>query len=149
MINMLPKSSAARRALWIVLTIVLAVGAATALVLQALEENISFYRTPSELLAQPLSDKRYRIGGLVEAGTVKQDPDGVTIHFNVTDNKVSIPVRYKGLVPDLFREGQGVVAEGRMDSERVFVADTLLARHDENYMPPEVAKALQVEQAQP
>lgn len=142
MISFLPKSPAARRTLWVVLTIVLAVGAATGLVLQALKENISFYKTPSELMAMPAGPARYRIGGLVQAGSVQHAADGVTILFSVTDNKTSVPVTYKGIVPDLFREGQGVVAEGMLSAEKVFVADTLLARHDENYMPPEVAKAL-------
>lgn len=142
MTSFLPKSAAARRALWIVLTIIIAVGAATGLVLKALDENISFYKTPSEVMtAEP--GQRLRIGGLVLAGSVQHDPDGVTIHFKVTDNKTDIPVTYRGIVPDLFRDGQGVVAEGTLNSDNVFVADTLLARHDENYMPPEVAKALE------
>lgn len=142
--SLLPKSAAARRTLYIVLVLLLAFGLATALVLRALEENISFYRTPSELMASPPSERVYRIGGLVQPNSVSYEADGVTVRFMITDHKVSFPVLYKGLLPDLFKDGQGVVAEGIWQSNQTFAAKTLLARHDENYMPPEVAKALGV-----
>ena len=117
-------------------------GAATALVLTAFDENIVFFFSPSELQEKQIAaDQRLRVGGLVEEGSVKKDTDGVTVLFNVTDTAVSIPVKFKGILPDLFREGQGIVTEGRLVNG-VFIADEVLAKHDENYMPPEVADAL-------
>lgn len=142
MISWLPKSPAARRTLWIVLVIVFAAGAATGLVLKALDENISFYKTPTELAALPAGPQHYRIGGMVKKGSVKHAKDGITINFTITDYQTNLRVSYKGIVPDLFRDGQGVVAEGTLTDGKIFVADTLLARHDEKYMPPEVAKAI-------
>ncbi len=117
-------------------------GAAAALVLTALEENVTFFRSPSELAAgEPaLGERRFRLGGLVEAGSV-QSGTGAETRFRVTDLEATIPVSYTGILPDLFREGQGVVAEGRM-VDGVFIADEVLAKHDETYMPPEVADAL-------
>ena len=127
-----------------VLLILLGIGAATALVMTALKDNIAYFRTPSEILSGNFPEKNsgraFRLGGLVEAGSLKRA--GTSITFSVTDMKQSLMVTYNGVVPDLFREGQGVVAEGRMNSGGVFVASTLLAKHDEKYMPPEVAKAL-------
>jgi cytochrome c-type biogenesis protein CcmE len=86
--------------------------------------------------------RTFRIGGLVQNGTLKRDPDGLTIRFTVTDTANNIPVVYKGILPDLFKEGRGVVAQGRVASDGIFYADTIMAKHDENYMPPEAAKAL-------
>jgi cytochrome c-type biogenesis protein CcmE len=117
-------------------------GAATALVLSAFEENIVFFYSPTDLVTREVPlDRRLRIGGLVEGESVERLPDGA-LRFVVTDTANSIPVHYHGIVPDLFREGQGVVAEGRFDGARLFLADTVLARHDEAYMPPEAAEAL-------
>lgn len=129
------------------LTIVTAVGAclvaAVALMLTAFQDNIVFFHSPSDIVADRAEiGRRLRLGGLVEEGSVAREADGLTISFKVTDGAASVPVRYTGLLPDLFREGQGVVAEGTLDATRTFVADEVLAKHDENYMPPEVAEAL-------
>ncbi|WP_421852429.1 cytochrome c maturation protein CcmE [Oricola sp.] len=117
-------------------------GVAVALVLTALSEQVTFFRTPSELLAAPQENTgRVRLGGLVETGSV-QPADGSTIEFAVEDANDRIVVRYTGILPDLFREGQGVIAEGMLQSDGTFMADTVLAKHDENYMPKEVADSL-------
>ena len=119
----------------------LLLGAAAALVLAAFEDNIVFFYSPTDLTEKkPGPSQRLRLGGLVETGSVKK-PGGGIIIFKITDTAQSVEVQYKGIVPDLFREGQGVVAEGRL-MNGVFRADEVLAKHDENYMPPEVAEAL-------
>jgi cytochrome c-type biogenesis protein CcmE len=116
-------------------------GVAAALVLSAFDEAIVFFRSPSDLVEKAeLGDRRLRLGGLVEEGSVERG-SGTDVRFRITDLENAIPVRYTGILPDLFREGQGVVAEGRMQ-DGVFVADEVLAKHDETYMPPEVADAL-------
>lgn len=118
-------------------------GAAAALVLFAFQDNLVFFYSPSEIAQRHVAaGQRLRIGGLVEEGSVKRADDGITVFFKVTDLAATVPVRYRGDLPDLFREGQGVVAEGRLDGDGVFVADTVLAKHDAKYMPPEVAQAL-------
>ena len=110
--------------------------------LTALEDNIVFFRSPSELAAQPAAiGEAIRIGGLVREGSVTRD--GLRADFQVTDLAHDIAVSYEGMLPDLFREGQGVVAEGSFDGSGIFRADTVLAKHDETYMPPEVAEALE------
>jgi cytochrome c-type biogenesis protein CcmE len=115
---------------------------AVLLVLVALRDTIVFFHTPSEIAAKGVGPgQRIRLGGLVATGSLKRGT-GSTVEFAVTDNAKSIDVRYTGILPDLFREGQGVVAEGVLDPSGRFVADTVLAKHDETYMPPEVAKAL-------
>ena len=112
------------------------------LVMFALRDTIVFFHTPKDVAEKQIAPgKRIRLGGLVEQGSVKRG-NGLEVEFAITDTTRAIPVRYKGVLPDLFREGQGVVAEGRLDTGGHFVADTVLAKHDENYMPPEVAKAL-------
>ena len=116
--------------------------AAAGIALTALEDNIVFFRSPSELAAAPaVPGEALRIGGLVREGSVVRD--GLKAGFEVTDMAHAIPVTYEGMLPDLFREGQGVVAEGRFTADGLFVADTVLAKHDETYMPPEVAEALE------
>jgi cytochrome c-type biogenesis protein CcmE len=122
-----------------------ALGAATALVLMAFQENLVFFFTPSQVAAKeaPLG-RTFRIGGMVEKGSVKRE--GVEVRFVVTDTAKTIPVVYRGALPDLFREGKGVVAQGQLDADGVFRAREVLAKHDENYMPPEAAHA--VEKAQ-
>jgi cytochrome c-type biogenesis protein CcmE len=132
-----------------VAAIVIGVGAATAVALQAFQENIMYFYSPSQVTAGEAPDGRaFRLGGLVTAGSVERTPGDIEVRFTVTDNAMSIPVSYSGLLPDLFREGQGVIAHGRLDSSRgVFVADEVLAKHDENYMPPEVAETLHTPQA--
>ena len=117
---------------------------AAALVVSALDENLVFFHSPSDIAAGSVApDQRFRLGGLVADGSVQAEVDGVAVHFVVTDTVHTVPVSYAGILPDLFREGQGVVAHGRLDAAGVFVADELLAKHDENYMPPEVHEALQ------
>jgi cytochrome c-type biogenesis protein CcmE len=114
---------------------------AAALALSALRDSIMFFVTPSELAAKSIeTGSRFRLGGLVEKGSVHKD--GLTVRFRVTDGGSSLPVTYRGLLPDLFREEQGVVTEGKLNASGVFVADTVLAKHDERYMPKEVADAL-------
>ncbi len=130
-----------RRRLYLVLGGLALFGVATALVLSAFRDNLVFFYSPSDLQAKNIPDGRYiRIGGLVENGSVKREADR-TLDFRVTDGNRAVPVTYKGEVPDLFREGQGVVAEGKLD-HGTFRAASVLAKHDEKYMPPEVVDAL-------
>lgn len=118
-----------------------ALGGATAMVLVAFNDNLVFFYSPSELKAKHIAaDRRVRIGGLVELHSVLRD--GSRVSFRVTDGATDLPVTYSGILPDLFREGQGVVAEGRLRSDGSFVASTVLAKHDEKYMPREVVDAL-------
>lgn len=118
------------------------VGLAVLLVLFALNDSVAFFKTPSDIVASaPAGTQRIRLGGLVEKGSVKRG-EGTKIEFRVTDTDKSIRVIYDGVLPDLFREGQGVVTEGRLAATGVFKADTVLAKHDEKYMPKEVAEAL-------
>lgn len=119
----------------------LVLASAVGLILYALSDGIAFFATPSEIAADPPQpQRRLRLGGLVESGSVVKD--GVRVDFAVTDGKAAVPVRYTGMLPDLFREGQGVVAEGKVDTAGIFQADTILAKHDETYMPKEVVEAL-------
>ncbi|HSR71565.1 MAG TPA: cytochrome c maturation protein CcmE [Kiloniellales bacterium] len=132
-----------RRRLVFVLSGMALIGAAVALVLVALGDSVSFFYSPSDIRAQTApAGRAIRLGGLVEEGSVARLDDGVTVTFRVTDMAESIPVVYRGMLPDLFREGQGVVTEGRLGSDGVFQAREVLAKHDETYMPPEVADAL-------
>jgi cytochrome c-type biogenesis protein CcmE len=122
---------------------VVALGVVTALVLSAFQENLVFFFTPTEVVANKAPQGRtFRIGGMVEQGSVKRQADGVTVQFTVTDTAKTLPVVYKGALPDLFREGKGVVAQGRLDADGVFRASEVLAKHDENYMPPEAKHAV-------
>ncbi len=130
-----------RKRLWLMVGSLGVLCVAAALVLTALNDNIVFFYSPSQLAEKkPAPDRRLRIGGLVEQGSVKKD--GEVVHFIVTDMQKTVPVVYRGLLPDLFREGQGVIAEGSLGADGVFTAREVLAKHDEKYMPPEVAKAL-------
>lgn len=131
-----------RQRLILVLLVLLMVGGATALVLAALRDSIAFFVTPSDIAAGRVEPgKRLRIGGLVATGTILREADGI-VRFRVTDTAADIPVVYRGVLPDLFREGQGVVALGTLRDDGTFVADEVLAKHDERYMPKEVADAL-------
>jgi cytochrome c-type biogenesis protein CcmE len=117
---------------------------AASLVLNAFRSNLVFFFSPTEVAAgKAPQDRAFRIGGLVEDGSVKRDPDGLTVSFKVTDTAKTIPVTYKGILPDLFKEGKGVVAEGKIGDSGMFMATQVLAKHDENYMPPEAAHALE------
>ncbi len=131
-----------QRRLYFVVLGVLAVGAAAALVLTALREDVAFFFSPSEIIEAkvPTEGRRIRLGGLVEQGSVVRE--GATVRFRVTDGAHAMPVVFSGLLPDLFREGQGVVTEGKMGKDGVFQAAEVLAKHDENYMPKEVAESL-------
>ena len=121
-----------------------AVGVAVGLVLYALRGNVNLYFTPTQVFNNEVPQGRsFRIGGLVEDGSVKRDPDGLTVRFVITDTHKSFPVVYKGILPDLFKEGKGVVAQGRLGPDGVFHATEVLAKHDENYMPPEAGQALE------
>ena len=135
---------ARHRRLGIIVLCLSALGAAAALVLNAMQSNLVFFFTPTQVAAKEAPQNRsFRIGGLVEEGSIKRQPDGLTVSFNVTDTARTIPVVYTGLLPDLFREGKGVVTQGRIGAEGVFQADEVLAKHDENYMPPEAAHAIE------
>lgn len=121
---------------------VVIVGAAVGLVLNAFEENLVFFFSPSQVVANEAPQGRaFRIGGFVQEGSVQRQTDGVTVTFKVTDTAHTVPVSYKGSLPDLFKEGKGVVAQGKLQNG-VFMADQVLAKHDENYMPPEAEKAV-------
>jgi len=124
------------------------IGIIAALVLNALNSNIALYITPSDVVAgkAPLG-KNFRIGGLVKEGSLQRQADGVTMAFVITDTAKDITVNYKGILPDLFKEGRGVVAQGKMTAADTFTASEVLAKHDENYMPPEAAKAVSDAQA--
>lgn len=118
------------------------------LIFRAFNSNMLFFFSPSDVIAHKAPMERsFRLGGLVEKGSLQRENDGLTVHFVVTDNAESIRVKYVGILPDLFREGQGVVAQGKLTGEGMFVADQVLAKHDENYMPPEVAASLKQAEA--
>ncbi|PKL94160.1 MAG: cytochrome c maturation protein CcmE, partial [Gammaproteobacteria bacterium HGW-Gammaproteobacteria-9] len=130
--------------LFIVLAIVAGVGIAVALALSALQQNINLFYTPTQIAAGEAPEgTRIRAGGLVEEGSVKRTNDSLSVAFRVTDGAQAITITYQGILPDLFREGQGIVALGRVNADGVLVADEVLAKHDENYMPPEVTQALE------
>ena len=132
------------RKLTIIIMSVAALGLAATLVLDAFQSNLVFFFSPSQVAANEApKGKSFRIGGLVEEGSVKRESDGVTVNFVVTDTAKVIPVVYTGILPDLFKEGKGVVAQGKLSPDGIFRADEVLAKHDENYMPPEAADALE------
>lgn len=120
------------------------IGVVVALVLNAFQSNLVFFYSPTQIVkGEAPVDRAFRIGGLVEDGSLKRQADGLTVSFVVTDTAQSIPVTYKGILPDLFKEGKGVVAEGKLGANGQFTATQVLAKHDENYMPPEAAGALE------
>ena len=126
----------------LVVGVLSAVGVAVALVLNAFNSNLVFFYTPAQIAAKEAPQGRtFRVGGLVQQGSVQRD--GVTVRFTVTDTVQTVPVRFEGVLPDLFKEGKGVVAQGQLGADGVFAAREVLAKHDENYMPPEAADALQ------
>ncbi|MGD2020518.1 MAG: cytochrome c maturation protein CcmE [Thiohalocapsa sp.] len=128
---------------------VLGVGVAASLALSALQSNISYFFSPSQVHAgEHPTDAVFRVGGLVVDDTLKRQEDGLTVRFDVTDNARTVPVSYTGILPDLFGEGQGVVAKGRIGQDGVFYADEVLAKHDESYMPPEVEDTLKTAHAE-
>jgi cytochrome c-type biogenesis protein CcmE len=133
-----------KKRLYIVLAIIAGVGIAVALALSALQQNINLFYTPTQIAnGEAPQDTRIRAGGLVEEGSVKRSSDSLDTDFVVTDGVKNVTIRFTGILPDLFREGQGIVAMGKLDANGVLIADEVLAKHDENYMPPEVMQALE------
>jgi cytochrome c-type biogenesis protein CcmE len=131
----------------LIVVVLAGLGIAAALVLNAFQSNLVFFFSPTQVAnGEAPIERAFRIGGLVEEGSIQRQSDGLSVHFVVTDTARTIPVIYTGILPDLFKEGKGVVAEGRLGGDGVFTATQVLAKHDENYMPPEAAHA--VEQAQ-
>jgi len=131
-----------RRFLWIGSGVVL-LGAAATLVLSAFQSNLVFFFTPSQIAANEAPHGRaFRVGGMVVDKSLRRESDGLTVHFDVTDTAKTVPVVYKGILPDLFKEGKGVVAQGKLESDGSFHATEVLAKHDENYMPPAAADAV-------
>lgn len=125
--------------LWYLVTCLFGIIGVVIIVAVAFQENMMYFMTPSELLTTPDSNSQVRLGGIVEKNSITKDAATLATHFIITDGKKSIPVTYIGIVPDLFREGQGVIAEGELLNNHQFKANRLLAKHDENYMPPEIA----------
>ena len=120
-----------------------ALGIAAALVLNAFQSNLVFFFSPTQVAAgEAPKGKAFRIGGMVKEGSIRREADGVTLSFVVTDTEKDMAVRYKGILPDLFKEGKGAVAQGKVGDDGIFVATEVLAKHDENYMPPEAAQAI-------
>ena len=129
--------------LYLLLAALAVLGVAVGLMLSAFEENLVFFNSPTDIQEKEIgTDRRFRLGGLVEENSVRRDADGLTTRFRVTDLINSVEVRFTGMLPDLFSEGQGVVTEGRLDASGIFIATEVLAKHDENYIPAEVAEAL-------
>ncbi len=134
-----------RKRLFAVIAIVAGVAAAAALAMLAFEDNLLYFYNPSQVIAgEAPKDRVFRIGGMVTEGSVQRTDGSLAVRFVVTDYRQSVPVRYEGLLPDLFKEGKGVIAHGRLAADGEFVADEVLAKHDENYMPPEVAESLKL-----
>ncbi len=133
-----------KRRLIAVLLILAGVGVASTIAFYSLQQNLLYFQSPSDLALQPIPPGRqFRLGGLVKPGTVSREGDGLATRFIVTDGPKEVTVEYVGILPDLFREGQGVIARGSLDESGLFAATEVLAKHDENYMPPEVADALE------
>jgi cytochrome c-type biogenesis protein CcmE len=131
-----------RRLAWIAAGLGI-LGLAAALVLSAFQSNLVFFFTPSQIAAKEAPQGRpFRVGGMVETGSLAREPNSLTVHFRVTDTAQTIPVSYTGLLPDLFKEGKGVVAQGTLESDGIFHASEVLAKHDENYMPPQAKDAV-------
>src|SRR5574338_16739 len=131
-----------KRLAFIVIALV-SISIAAYLVASAFRQNLVFFFSPTQVASKEAPINRtFRIGGLVQEGTLKRDPDGLTVRFTVTDTAQSIPVVYKGILPDLFKEGRGCVAQGKLSSDGTFQAEQVLAKHDENYMPPEAGQAI-------
>ena len=137
-----------RRRMWLVAGIVVGVSIAGGLALSAFRQNVTFFFDPSEVAAGKVSgDEHFRLGGMVSRGSIQRVPGSLVVHFTVTDFRHDVPVVYDKVLPDLFREGQGVIAHGKLDKNGVFVADEVLAKHDEKYMPPKIAQSLKDQHA--
>lgn len=123
--------------------VLIGVGLGATFLLRAMNENILFFYSPTQVVAgEPPEDRRFRVGGLVVPGSVERTPGDMQVRFVLTDNAETVPIVYSGILPDLFREGQGIIAHGELGEAGVFTADEVLAKHDENYMPPEVEDSL-------
>ena len=134
---------ARKKRLTLIVLMVTGIAVGLGFALKSLDENIMFFFTPTEVTAGKAPQGRlFRMGGMVVTGSVRRPGEGLTVHFDLTDNESMVTVMYTGILPDLFREGQGIIANGQLDKEGAFVAQEVLAKHDENYMPPEVADAL-------
>ena len=132
-----------KKRLYLLVLMLAGIGIGIALALNAFNDNLMFFYSPTEVIAgEAPASRLIRIGGLVTQGSVKRQQNGLTVRFDVTDNVETVTVEYTGILPDLFREGQGIVARGRLGADGAFIAEEVLAKHDENYMPPEVADAL-------
>ena len=135
---------ARRKRLMLIALMVAGIAVGLGFALKSLDENIMFFFTPSEVAEGKAPQGRlFRMGGMVVDGSVSRPGDGLTVHFDLTDNNQNVTVQYTGILPDLFREGQGIIANGKLSEDGAFVAQEVLAKHDENYMPPEVAEAMQ------
>ncbi len=133
-----------QKRLSLVLLALAGIGVAAALILSAFQKNLVFFFTPTQVQSgEAPAHRSFRVGGMVEQGSLRTLPDGITHRFVVTDMAQRISVQYKGLLPDLFKEGKGVVAQGKLGADRSFMADEVLAKHDENYMPPQAAYAME------
>ena len=141
-----------QRRLFFVLILLLGAGVSTALAMIALKDNVSYFHTPSDIIEHKMTEgqraRAFRLGGMVVKGSWTKDGDGLTYSFRLSDMRNEMTVVYKGIPPDLFREGQGVIAEGQLQPDGVFAASNLLAKHDEKYMPPEITKSLNEQKAQ-
>ncbi len=134
---------ARKKRLLLILLMLAGIGVGVAFALKALNQNIMFFFSPSDIVAgKAPQNKDFRVGGVVVEGSVKRPGDGLTVEFGLTDNAETVTVKYTGILPDLFREGQGIIANGRLDTDGAFVANEVLAKHDENYMPPEVMDSM-------
>lgn len=132
-----------KKRLYLILAVLVGVGIAVTLVLQAFQQNMMFYYDPTQIKAgEAPTNRDIRIGGMVVDGSIKREENDLTVHFDLTDYKESVTVTYTGILPDLFREGQGIVGRGRIQDDGSIIAEEVLAKHDENYMPPEVADSL-------
>ena len=132
-----------RRRMTMVIMLVVGIGIAAALATTAFQSNLLYFIDPSEVVqGKAPANRSFRLGGMVKEGSVQRQQDGLTVRFDVTDYAESVTIQYTGILPDLFREGQGIIANGRLNEQGIFVASEVLAKHDEEYMPPEVAASL-------
>jgi len=140
---------ARKKRLALILVMVAGVATGVGFALKSLDQNIMFFFPPTEVMSgKAPADKLFRMGGMVVAGSVERPGDGLTVRFDLTDNEQAVTVRFAGILPDLFREGQGIIANGRLNESGDFIAEEVLAKHDENYMPPELADMHQQEDGQ-
>lgn len=134
---------ARKKRLFFIVFLIAGVTLAAGFAMYAFNQNLMFYFSPTDVKqGKAPVDKLFRMGGMVVEGTFKKEPESLMVHFDITDYEKTVPVQYEGILPDLFREGQGIISRGKLNAKGVFVAEEVLAKHDENYMPPEVAESL-------